>query len=292
MLVETIILSYKRSIITPGEMVGLVAAQSLGETSTQMTLNTFHFAGISAKSNVTRGVPRIDEILSLTSEPKNQSLTVYLKPENETIKDKAFSAMYMLEHTNLSEIVKSSEIYFDPDDMKTIIPEDELLMEQYMDFEKIMDDCLENNKSNGGSEKSKWIIRMEMDPEVMLQKNITMDDVSFAINSSYHDEVQCVYSDYNADKLIFRIRMNNIMNMKGAKKIKINPLDQSDQIYLLKNFQDKLLQSIVLRGVENINKVIMRKIKDNVVESMGELMDDDSTHAPEASALQICRGVV
>ena len=269
-LVETIILSYKRSIITPGEMVGLVAAQSLGETSTQMTLNTFHFAGISAKSNVTRGVPRIDEILSLTSEPKNQSLTVFLKPENETNKDKAYSAMYMLEHTNLSEIVKSSEIFFDPDDLNTIIQEDEVMMEQYRDFETLMNDCLDSSNAKS-DDKSKWIIRMEMDSEIMLQKNITMDDVSFAINASYREEVQCVYSDYNSDKLVFRIRMKNIMrNMKGGKKIKVNPLDQSDQIYMLKNFQDKLLQSIVLRGVENINKVILRKIKDNVIESLGE----------------------
>ena len=42
------------------------------------TLNTFHFAGISSKSNVTRGVPRIEEILSLSEYPKNPSCTVYL----------------------------------------------------------------------------------------------------------------------------------------------------------------------------------------------------------------------
>jgi DNA-directed RNA polymerase II subunit RPB1 len=49
----------------------------------------------------------------------------------------------------------------------------------------------------------------------------------------------------------------------GAKK-KINPLDQSDQIYMIKNFQDQLLQNVVLRGTKGINKVILRKIKDNV----------------------------
>jgi SNF2 family DNA or RNA helicase len=48
-----------------------------------MTLNTFHFAGVASKSNVTRGVPRIEEILSLSSEIKNPSLSIYLKPEDE-----------------------------------------------------------------------------------------------------------------------------------------------------------------------------------------------------------------
>ena len=57
-------LNYHKSIINPGEMVGMIsAAQSIGEPTTQMTLNTFHFAGVASKSNVTRGVPRIEEIL-------------------------------------------------------------------------------------------------------------------------------------------------------------------------------------------------------------------------------------
>jgi DNA-directed RNA polymerase II subunit RPB1 len=54
-----------------------------------------------------------------------------------------------------------------------------------------------------------------------------------------------------------------------SKKTTVNPLDQSDQIYILKNFQEQLLQNVVLRGVKGINKVIIRKIKDNMVESNG-----------------------
>jgi DNA-directed RNA polymerase II subunit RPB1 len=251
-------------------MVGLVAAQSIGEVSTQMTLNTFHYAGVSSKSNVTRGVPRIDEILSLSSDPKNPSLTVYLKPEDEPDKEKAYEAMYMLEHTRLAEIVQSCEIYFDPDSLNTLILEDQNTMSQYKEFESMMAAC--NEEVVGDEvEQSKWIIRMVINSDVMLQKNITMDDVSFAINGSYRDEVQCIYTDLNSDKLVFRIRMKNIKGSKGGaqKKIKVNPLDQSDQIYLLRNFQDKLLQSIVLRGLQNINKVILRKIKDNIIETAG-----------------------
>ena len=45
------------ALAAPGEVVGTVAAQSIGEPTTQMTLNTFHFAGVSAK-NVTLGAPR------------------------------------------------------------------------------------------------------------------------------------------------------------------------------------------------------------------------------------------
>ena len=277
-LMETIILSYKRAIVAPGEMVGMIAAQSIGEPTTQMTLNTFHHAGVASKSNVTRGVPRIEEILSLSASIKNPSLTVYLKPDEQSDKDKASTIQYMLEYTKLEEVVKNVEICFDPDDLNTLIEEDKETMSQYREFEKMIDECLGQDISEDLGDKSKWIIRMEMDSEVMLEKNITMDDINFTLNNTYKDEISCVYSDYNSDKLVFRIRMNNVLKNssgKGTKKAKINPLDQSDQIYILKNFQDQLLNGIVLRGVKNIDKVILRKVKDNLVEKGGSYKKED-----------------
>jgi DNA-directed RNA polymerase II subunit RPB1 len=279
LLLDTITLDYKRAIVTPGEMVGMIAGQSIGEVSTQMTLNTFHFAGVASKSNVTRGVPRIEEILSLSSEIKNPSLSIYLKKDDETQKDKARSIMYMLEHTQLEEIVKSVEICFDPDDLNTLINDDKDTIEQYREFEKMVDECNELSLSNDENEKSKWVIRMIMDPEVMLEKNITMDDVNFTLNNCYENQINCVYSDYNADKLVFRIRMNEVIknssNRGGQKKTKVNPLDQSDQIYILKNFQEQLLKNVVLRGIKGIDKVILRKIKDNMVENNGVYKKQD-----------------
>ena len=279
LLLDTITIDYKRAIVAPGEMVGMIAGQSIGEVSTQMTLNTFHFAGVASKSNVTRGVPRIEEILSLSSEIKNPSLSIYLKKDDETQKDKARSIMYMLEHTQLEEIVKSIEVCFDPDDLNTLINDDKDTIEQYKEFEKMVDECKEVSLSNDENEKSKWVIRMIMDPEVMLEKNITMDDVNFTLNNCYENQISCVYSDYNADKLVFRIRMNEVIknssNRGGQKKTKVNPLDQSDQIYILKNFQEQLLQNVVLRGIKGINKVILRKIKDNMVESNGVYKKQD-----------------
>ncbi len=277
MLLNTVTINYQRAIVAPGEMVGMIAGQSIGEVSTQMTLNTFHFAGVASKSNVTRGVPRIEEILSLSSEPKNPSLTIYLKDEDATQKDKAQSIMYMLEHTRMEEIVKTIEICFDPDDSKTRIVEDQDTIDQFKVFEQMIADS--NNESGADTadscnvEQSKWILRMEMEPEVMLEKNITMDDVNFTLNYCFEDQVSCVYSDYNADKLVFRIRMNKVV--EKSKKPKVNPLDQSDQIYMLKNFQDQLIQNVVLRGIKGIDKVICRKVKDNVVEHNGVYTKQD-----------------
>ena len=279
-LLETILMTYKRAVVAPGEMVGIIAGQSIGEISTQLTLNTFHFSGVSSKSNVTTGVPRIEEILTLTSEPKNPSLNIYLKPEDETDKDKAHSITYMLEHTKLKELVNTIEICFDPNDYDTLIEEDRDTIAQFKAFEQMVEECGATKPDEG--EKSKWIIRMIMDAETMLEKNITMDDLNFTLNNCYENQINCIYSDYNSDKLVFRIRMNEVIKSSASKtrtgekvKTKVKPLDQSDHIYMLKNFQDQLLENVVIRGITGIRKVNLRKIKDNVVEQNGSYKKQD-----------------
>ena len=271
MLVETIIYMYKKAIVSPGEMVCIIAAQSIGEPTTQMTLNTFHYSGVGSKSNVTRGVIRIEEILSLTNNPKNPSCTIYLKPEEETEQENAQNIMVKIQYTLLRSVVDCVEICFDPDDSKTLIEKDRLLMEQFYEFENML------NKSNTSSEysnvdndcdnstKSKWIIRMEMNVEEMLERNITMDEIHFAIKNLYkEEEISCVFSDYNSDNLVFRIRLN--LNKKREKQDK-QMLDEHDEIYLLKNFQDNLLDNLILRGINNIERVLPRKLLDSVVDN-------------------------
>lgn len=273
MLLEMVVLKYKQSIVHPGEMVGVIAGQSIGEPTTQMTLNTFHLAGVASKSNVTRGVPRIEELLRLTNNPKNPSLTIHLKRMDETDKDKAANYANMIEYTKLSDLVKSMQICFDPSERTTSIEADKTLLDQFYEFEDIVDECNGGNEQTDTRTKSKWIIRMEMDADVLLEKNITMDDIHYAIsNSAYGENVSCVFSDYNSDKLVFRIRLFDI-NKK--KKIVANTLDQSDEIYVLKNMQDVLLNSIVLRGVSNISKVTPRKLQNMVALEDGKYVRKD-----------------
>jgi DNA-directed RNA polymerase II subunit RPB1 len=275
-LLETISLRFKEALVHPGEMVGVIAGQSTGEPTTQLTLNTFHLSGVASKSNVTRGVPRIEEILRLTKNPKHPSLTVYLKPIDQEDKDKATKYSTILEHTRLVDVVKSIQICFDPNEESTSVEEDRLLLDQFYEFERIMKECAEDTSEMNGSQKSKWVVRMEMDAETLLDKNINMDDIHFAIsNSHYGNDVSCVYSDYNSDKLVFRIRMNSAVFTKGKKRGVPDTLDQSDEIYMLKNFQDSLLNNIVLRGVNGIDNVIARKLQNNVLKEEGKYVKKD-----------------
>ena len=267
-LLEQIVKLYKNSIVNPGEMVGIIAAQSVGEPTTQMTLNTFHFAGVASKSNVTRGVPRIEEILSLSENPKNPSCTIYLPKDIEDDQNKAKNLIKKLEHTKLKDIVKYTQICFDPDDLTSLIEEDEVFIKQYIEFSEILDKCQDKDIVSD-KVKSKWIIRIELDKMEMLDKGITMDDVNFALQSSYNDTIRCIYSDFNSDKLIFRIRMNNLLD-KSKKKNMQSSLDQSDEIFILKNFEEELMNNVVLRGIKNINNLLIRKITDSLEEKDGQ----------------------
>ena len=236
------------------------------------TLNTFHYAGVASKSNVTRGVPRIEEILSLSENPKAPSCTIYLPKNIETDQEAVKKYINKIEYTRLRDIVDSIEICFDPDDFNTLIDEDRETFEQYREFEKILDEC--GAEEIFKKEKSKWILRLTLNVENMLDKNITMDDVHFAINTAYKNEVSCLYTDYNSDKLIFRLRLNNIINNKRSSSV--NSLDQSDEIYLLTNFQNDLLDNLILHGVKKISKVLLRKITDNLEKVDGNYKKQES----------------
>ncbi len=270
LLLETIELKYKQAIVHPGEMVGVIAGQSIGEPTTQLTLNTFHLSGVASKSNVTRGVPRIEEILRLTKNPKNPSATIFLKNQDQHDKDIANKFSNMIEYTKLIDLVNTSQICFDPNEEQTIIEEDTEILEQFYEFENLVKDCNNETDKNEIS-KSKWIIRLELDNETMLEKNITMDDVHFTLNTLYGEEIHCVYSDYNDKKLIFRIRLNS----KLMKNKNVKSLDQSDEIYQLRNYQVAILNNTILRGIKGITNVMPRKLQNYVIQDEGKYTQKD-----------------
>ena len=133
----------------------------------------------------------------------------------------------------------------------------------------MVQDC-QDEEMDEAEIKSKWIIRFVLDREAMLDKNINMDDIHFAVSHSYKGELSCIYSDYNADKLVMRIRLNKSLTSSKKKS-----LDQSDEIYKLKNLQHNMLHNIILRGVKNIPKVILRKSVNQLVEKDGNYEKQD-----------------
>jgi DNA-directed RNA polymerase II subunit RPB1 len=250
MLMELIVVTHMKAWVQPGEQVGIVAAQSIGEPATQMTLNTFHQAGVASKSAVTRGVPRLRELLKVTQNPKATSLTIALKPEYRNNKDKAREVVQDLELTVLRNITDKVAIYWDEKDESTVVDEDKALMKFYNLFE-------EGLMADEGAEEvwSKWVLRLELNREEMFNRNISIQEIVTVIKNTWSNEINVVYSDYNSDKLVMRIRLPN------KDRQDKDTASQLDDFTNLKKFQNKLLNSNVIRGLPGIKGVTFRKDK-------------------------------
>ena len=211
--------------------------------------DTFHLAGVAAKSNVTRGVPRLKELLKVTQNPKAISLTIYLKPEYRESKEKARQVAQDLELTLLKDITVKTAIYLDPKDEATVVEEDRELIAFYKMFEAEQEEGL-GEAAEGAEKWSGWMLRLEMDRERMFRKNISMDDVAYVLRTRFGEALHLIYSDYNSNRLVMRMRLPEMM--KGGL----------DDLVNLKKFQNRVLNGIVFRGVPGIKSVTFREDKD------------------------------
>jgi DNA-directed RNA polymerase II subunit RPB1 len=237
-ILKEIQFKYMKARVHPGEMVGTLAAQSIGEPTTQLTLNTFHSAG-TVKANATSGVPRIGELLSATHNPKNPLNFIYLVPEVRHQEEASLSVMREIQNTTLRNLTKSVRIYYDPDptSSSTVIQEDVEILKAYERF----------SVSQGASCASPWILRLELDPlEVAASRGaIDMTKITTAIQNNKSLKVfECYPSDINSpDKLILRISFSP-ETVKNALALRF--------------IEDKLLDTIIT-GVDGIGRVYRRE---------------------------------
>lgn len=236
---------FYQAIVKPGEMVGSIAAQSIGEPATQMTLNTFHFAGVSSK-NVTLGVPRLKEVINVAKRLKTPSMTVFLRKHISNEEKYVKFLQTKLEHTTMMNIINSSEIFYDPDPRETILSDDELMVRLHVNL-------YEQEYEAKIAKLSPWILRIELDANSLVDKELTMDAITEIIEREYKD-LDIISSDQNATKLIIRIRMMFDNTKKLAKESAF-----SEEI--LKSLESALLKEMSLKGIAEIKKVYVREAK-------------------------------
>lgn len=251
-LAEQIVVKHMKSWVIPGEMSGIIAAQSLGEPTTQMTLNTFHLSGVAAKSGMTRGVPRLKELLSATQNPKATSLTIFLRKDLRNAKEQARRLAQELEFTMLKDLVSVSRIYYDPRDSATLISEDNDWLSFFAEFEAATETTPEGDEV-AEPLHSPWILRLELDREKMFNKNITMEDINYVLKES-GSPISVAYTDHNATRMIFRIRLSG------------KPAANLDDLPVLKQLQNKLLTQTLVRGLPGLRAVSFRKTDNEIYE--------------------------
>ena len=105
---------YLRSLVDPGEATGTVAAQSISEPATQLTLRTFHWAGVAAFS-ITTGLPRLKEIFDAVEKPSTPMISAYLDEEHKDSEKKAKEVMKKVKATTIYDIIKRGGLAFQPE---------------------------------------------------------------------------------------------------------------------------------------------------------------------------------
>lgn len=243
-LVGEIDTRFQQAQVQPGEMVGALAAQSLGEPATQMTLNTFHYAGVSAK-NVTLGVPRLKEIINVSKKPKTPSLTVFLTGAAARDAEKAKDVLCRLEHTTLRKVTANTAIYYDPNPQESVIREDREFVNIYYEMPDF-----------DTSRISPWLLRIELDRKRMTDKKLTMEQISEKISLGFGDDLNCIFNDDNAEKLVLRIRIMNSEDKMTEEEDEQAPDRMEDDVFL-RCIEASMLSDITLQGIESISKVYM-----------------------------------
>ena len=269
---------FKEAIAQPSEMVGIIAAQTIGEMGTQMTLDSFHVSGTAAAVKATSGVPRLKEILSATKKTKTPTLIIYMKPDVASVKNPkiaedgieyiderieqtksiAMSIKNSIEITNLSNILEYSEIFWDSGKLDTTIDSDKGILDIYKKFAAL------DTSANKCRSDSPWVLRMKFNKEKMNAFGLRMIDIYTKLNKAYNRYIDCVYSDDNADECIFRIRLTEYA---------LKDIENKDEVAALKAMEHNIVYQVLLKGVKGINKVSLNKKKYDIYNPEEETFD-------------------
>ena len=163
---------YVSSQIQPGESVGIISAQSIGEKQTQTTLDSFHKAG-SAGKTTTVGVPRAEEILGTTKDPKSVNCFIYFLSNNKTIPEVREFIKYSLVELTFKKITKESKIILDKKDE-----------DWYESFELLYGDDFRQYEN---------CISLKINTDYLFEYKINLETISKAIDDVYSD-MTCVFS--------------------------------------------------------------------------------------------------
>ena len=235
-------------------MVGSIGAQSMGEPATQMTLNTFHLAGVASR-NVTLGVPRLKEVINVAATIKTPCLRIFLQEayqlpgdENaEAAKRHALSVGNQIEYTTLSHVVASSAIYYDPDPQHTIIAADRELLESWAEVTEAMGDG-----ANPPSTASPWLLRFELDGKRLPSRGVAIEAIAQTLraNLPQDEPVDIVHHqgldshDRENERLVLRLRLPDFAADEGQTV----PMQ-------LRSAEAWLLNGLTLKGLPDITKV-------------------------------------
>jgi DNA-directed RNA polymerase beta' subunit len=236
------------------------------------TLNTFHYSGVSAKSQTTTGVPRLKELLTISKNPKTPSLTIFLKKPYSGNVESAKKVSNKITICNMQDILSEIELFYE------VREKDGEIQMQHQEDRDILDAFLtyqpeEEHEACAG--KSRWVIRMVFNKMKLNQKNINMYEIYQKLKEqSMIDEeiVECVYADDNADNLVFRIHVYISENTEG----KDENAQVNNNLYLNIRKLYKKIAKFTIKGVSGITGSYIEQTKTYREKEDGGFAKDNS----------------
>lgn len=269
----------EKAKITPHEMVGALASESVGEQCTQLTLNSFHFAGVLSK-NVIHGVPRMTELLSIAKNIKTPSLSVFLNPTFSHSKKAAESFCHVLTETRLKDVTSNTRVLYEPNYNSTEIVEDQLLVDIHTSF------------FEPDEQFSEWSVRIELKRSKMEKMNLSPVHLACILKNIVGDLFWIIYSDVNMPTWILRLRSK----YSYQKALSFHPDNDENRksldCQISRIAVERLLKQISLGGIPGIKSASVRDVprieyaQDGSVERKIEYMIDTEGHSLLETMLQ------
>lgn len=280
-LVEKLISHYHQSQIAPGESIGILCAQSIGERQTQMTLNTFHAAGMTVQTVIT-GVPRFLELLNASKEPKLSSSKCYLADKYDDIhhlkqvvtKDLIDIHMPQLYDTyQVMENEPNHHKFWYRKFMRMYVSRES--KDMYRRYQRIF-------------KKTKYFVRYSLSKEALYRYNISTFEIAERLYRKYED-IFCVFSpNYQATfDLYMDLKEIDIPINGDVLECPVSYEEEEDSVIMKKRRMDpeklKFLTSankdlvyieevlipqidnLQLFGIPNIKDYFIEKIEDDYV---------------------------
>jgi DNA-directed RNA polymerase beta' subunit len=251
---KDIIRSFNKSIVEPGEMVGIIAAQSLGEPVTQLMLKSFHSSGIGGKGGTDIGVDTITEVFSLSKNPKAPAMEIYFEKDYRTKKDYVNKIASYIKFTTIKDLRSKMEIFYEPspDDFDGFLVKDNV-GEPFYTYQANKMCCA------GSIDGLPWLLRIEFDKEKLLSKEVTLLDIKSQFCFAWEKR----YSDVKGMKrekkqLIDKITQISVQSNTDNDEIPVIHIrfDMTNftQTTLI-DFMDIFVDDFKLKGMPNIDDV-------------------------------------
>ena len=253
---------FLKSIVEPGEMIGILAAQSIGQPTTQFTLDTKHSAGAGSKTKITTGVQRVEELFHYSKKISTPLMNVYFDDTIKNNKQKVNIIASHLNFLNLNKLIDFAEIYYDMFDDSEY---SKLLVNDNVSNPFFINNIKANIKS------TPFVFRLKINLEKILDNETNLLDIKTKFISYWYNKLNNIKSikDKESKELVKQVNKLGIYS---------NNLDIIHIRISLNNFNTNILSrllkftlnTVTLKGVSNIKAV-------TVVETINSYVDIDSS---------------